>query len=871
MGFLFGVAMNLRVGFVGVLALAILHAWPGSAAAQSGVTTYTYDALGQLVSSTNPTGQTTTYTYDQAGNRLSSGSVPPAPTVGDVNLTASFDYMGSAALTPSGAYTSLAVASAPAHGSTSISGTTATYTPTNNYYGSDSFTYTATGPGGTSNPATVSVNVPQPPPPTAGNVSLNVAYNTSGSVTLTPGPYTSHVVLASNPSHGSASNTWTTATYTPTSGYSGSDSFTYTASGAGGTSSPATVSVTVAAPAAPTVGNVNLTAGFDYQGSATLKPTGAYTSLAVASAPAHGSASISGTTATYTPTNNYYGSDSFTYTATGPAGTSNPATVSVTVPQPPAPTAGNVSLSVAYNTSSSVTLTPGAYASHLALASNPSHGSAAIVGWPTATYTPTSGYYGSDSFTYTASGAGGTGSPATVSVTVAAPAAPTVGNVNLTAGFDYQGSATLTPAGAYTSLAVASAPAHGSASISGTTATYTPANNYYGSDSFTYTATGPAGTSNPATVSVTVPQPPAPTAGNVSLSVAYNTSSSVTLTPGAYASRLALASNPSHGSAAIVGWPTATYTPTSGYYGSDSFTYTASGAGGTGSPATVSVTVVAPAAPTAPSFSLTVPYYSVGASAVTPGGIFNIGSLAVVSQPTHGTVRITVNSATQATFYYSANSGYVGTDSFSYTVSGPGGTSAPGTASITVNPPAAPTAGAVSLTVGYNASGSVALAPNGVYSSVAIASNPSPGTVSISGTTATYTPQTGYSGADSFTYTASGLGGTSSPGTVSVNVLAPGALSTSLNGTSWSNLASSSNIVVTPIGGVPGYTYAWTKVSGSALIAISSANAQSVYWTKSTTLNNGVEYDSVWQCVVTDSAGNTYTTPQVSVSWTDSE
>lgn len=36
--------------------------------------------------------------------------------------------------------------------------------------------------------------------------------------------------------------------YTPTAGYSGADSFTYTATNASGTSAPATVSITVGAP-----------------------------------------------------------------------------------------------------------------------------------------------------------------------------------------------------------------------------------------------------------------------------------------------------------------------------------------------------------------------------------------------------------------------------------------------------------------------------------------------------------------------------------------------------------------------------------------------------------------------------------------------
>src|SRR3546814_6375815 len=78
--------------------------------------------------------------------------------------------------------------------------------------------------------------------------------------------------------------------------------------------------------------------------------------------------------------------------------------------------------------------------------------------------------------------------------------------------------------------AVATAPAHGTASVAGDVVAYTPAAGYFGADSFTYTATGPGGTSAPATVSLTVGTPPAPTAGDKSgVAVAYDTATSVDL------------------------------------------------------------------------------------------------------------------------------------------------------------------------------------------------------------------------------------------------------------------------------------------------------------------------------------------------------
>src|SRR3546814_8070268 len=71
-------------------------------------------------------------------------------------------------------------------------------------------------------------------------------------------------------------------------------------------------------------------------------------------------------------------------------------------------------------------------------------------------------------------------------------------------------------AGVHTSIAVTAAPGHGTASVAGDVVTYTPASGYYGSDSFAYAATGPGGTSAPASVQLTVGTPPAPVAADKS-------------------------------------------------------------------------------------------------------------------------------------------------------------------------------------------------------------------------------------------------------------------------------------------------------------------------------------------------------------------
>jgi uncharacterized protein YhjY with autotransporter beta-barrel domain len=88
-------------------------------------------------------------------------------------------------------------------------------------------------------------------PPTAANSSLTVAYNapaTNVPLTLGGGAATS-LTITVPPTNGTAIVTGpNTITYQPTAGYAGPDSFSYTATNSGGTSAPATVSVTVQDP-----------------------------------------------------------------------------------------------------------------------------------------------------------------------------------------------------------------------------------------------------------------------------------------------------------------------------------------------------------------------------------------------------------------------------------------------------------------------------------------------------------------------------------------------------------------------------------------------------------------------------------------------
>ncbi|MFZ4664712.1 MAG: Ig-like domain-containing protein, partial [Caldilineaceae bacterium] len=232
-----------------------------------------------------------------------------------------------------------AIAAQPAHGTASVSGSTATYTPTADYNGSDSFTFTASDGSDTSTAATVTLTVTAVnDAPTASAGSATVAEDGVITITLTATDVEGSALtyaFASQPAHGTVSLSGSMATYTPTANYNGRDSFTFTASDGSLTSTVATVSLTVTpVNDVPVASDGSATVAEDGVITVTLTATdveGSALTYTLASQPAHGTASVNGNIATYTPTADYNGRDSFTFTASDSSATSTPATVNVTV------------------------------------------------------------------------------------------------------------------------------------------------------------------------------------------------------------------------------------------------------------------------------------------------------------------------------------------------------------------------------------------------------------------------------------------------------------------------------------------------------------------------------------------------------------
>jgi uncharacterized protein YhjY with autotransporter beta-barrel domain len=431
-----------------------------------------------------------------------------------------------------------------------------------------------------------SITVNAPPMPIAAAKSAATPYDTAVAIDLSGsinGLDITAVSIAAQPSHGTVTVSGETVTYTPAATYyGGTDSFTYTATNPGGTSSPATVTVTVAPPSIPTV--VAKSATTPYNTAVGIDLSGAIsgvdiTAVTVASQPTHGTVSVSGKTVTYTPAATFYGgTDTFTYTASNPGGTSTPATVTVTVGLPGAPTVVAQSATTPYATAASIDLTgaiSGVDITAVTVASQPTHGTVSVSG-KTVTYTPAATFYGgTDSFTYTATNPGGTSSPATVTIAVDPLNVPVAGalSVATTAGtaVTIQAIGEASGPSPYTGVGVASQPVHGSASANGPQIVYTPAAGYTGTDAFTYTVANHFGNSLPATVTVTVTSAGSTTGLSKTVLTKPNAPVTVDLgqiAPGSYVRAIQLGQSPGSAGTVTISQPTQlTFTPSGSYTG----------------------------------------------------------------------------------------------------------------------------------------------------------------------------------------------------------------------------------------------------------------------------------------------------------------
>jgi hypothetical protein len=162
-------------------------------------------------------------------------------------------------------------------------------------------------------------------------------------------------------------------------------------------------------------------------------------SVAIAAGPAHGIVAVlPDGRIDYTPAGGFEGVDTFTYTVADDEGLAGPAaTVTVTVGTPNAAPVGNVDTAVT-DPGTAVTIDVLANdtddgtldAATVAVAAGPANGTVTVLADGRIDYTPTAGFQGTDSFTYTvADDRGAITAPTEVAVTVGTPPAASSGNL----------------------------------------------------------------------------------------------------------------------------------------------------------------------------------------------------------------------------------------------------------------------------------------------------------------------------------------------------------------------------------------------------------------------------------------------------------
>ena len=418
---------------------------------------------------------------------------------------------------------------APSHGNLTLNANGGfNYTPVANYSGADSFTYHVNNGTLNSTSATVSISVKMvnnAPVAIAQSVSLNEDGTLAVTLTGTDVENSSLSFAKTSPAHGTLSGTAPNLIYTPAANFNGADSFTFTVNDGALTSTPATVSITVNpindAPVA-----IAQSVSLNEDGTLAVTLTGTdveNSSLSFAkTSPAHGTLSGTAPNLIYTPTANFNGADSFTFTVNDGALTSTPATVSITVnPINDAPVAMNdgsvdsAFLNVDEDSGSSSPMLVLANdrdveddSLTITSATSP-NGTVSISSTSTKLrFAPTLNFNGQTTISYTISdGHGGTDN-AMVYLTVNPVNDPPLANAqSVTLDEDTPTAITLTGSdvdGETPTFVVTVAPSHGELTGSPPNLTYAPAPNYNGPDAFQFTAGDGSATSSAATVSLTV-------------------------------------------------------------------------------------------------------------------------------------------------------------------------------------------------------------------------------------------------------------------------------------------------------------------------------------------------------------------------------
>jgi hypothetical protein len=412
----------------------------------------------------------------------------------------------------------------PAKGTLSGSPPNVIYTPALNASGPDSFTFQVRDGAANSAPATVSLSVSAVNDvPVANAQTATTAKNKAVAILLTgtdvEGSALTYTVLSS-PAKGLLSGSAPNLTYTPNSGITGSDSFTFRVSDGALNSATATVSIAV------TSGNQtpqalpkslatmkNKAIAVELSGS---DPDANPLTFRVVGQPATGSLSGTPPQLVFKPGKGFVGNATFSYVANDGVIDSAIATVTVKVKasnKKPVATARTLTANQNANTAVILAGTDvDADPLTFSVIKQPRNGT--LTGTPpNLIYRPNAGFRGKDGFTFVARDGVANSAAATVAISVVNPnnRAPVAANWSVTTPMKTTVPVTLRASDADAdplSYRIVSKPAGGRLSGKVPNLVFKPKAKFFGTVSFSYIANDGAVDSTPITVVINVTQPP---------------------------------------------------------------------------------------------------------------------------------------------------------------------------------------------------------------------------------------------------------------------------------------------------------------------------------------------------------------------------
>ncbi|UCF10157.1 MAG: tandem-95 repeat protein [Candidatus Bipolaricaulota bacterium] len=336
------------------------------------------------------------------------------------------------------------------------------------------------------------------------------------------------------PSHGTTSISGDEAIYTPAGDFCGTDSFTYSVQ-YGASVDTGTVTVDVAG-IPPTAGDDSATVAED--GSVLVgvlaNDVGTLLSLDAVGVPDHGHAAIVGDRVEYTPSPDYWGGDTFTYTIVSPCGGADEGLVTLTVEPVDDPVDAIEDSGAVAEDGTLVVVAPGVLGNDSYVDGGPSatvvddveNGTLILNPDGSYTYVPVADYFGADGFTYELSDVDGDTDQAVVTLTVTSVDDPVDAVAERYSTLEATALAVPAPGilendsapdgGASTALAVDASHGIVVVAVDGSFH-YTPDPRYVGVDSFVYELSDTDGDTDRATVEIRVEhvnEPPVADAGS---------------------------------------------------------------------------------------------------------------------------------------------------------------------------------------------------------------------------------------------------------------------------------------------------------------------------------------------------------------------